>query len=238
MSCCRTLGLKRLLGAGLATLALTAWLPAFAQSDVDPLESVNRAVFSFNESLDQAIIKPAARAYVAHVPDLVRLSLHNFIYNLVDPLSGVNNLLQGKPVKAASDFGRFLLNTFLTFGIGDIATDLGLERSNEDFGQTLGVWGVGSGPYLVLPVLGPSSVRDGLGRVLDIRSDLSREIKSGSEFAVFTAARIIDFRAGLLPMDRMIEGAALDRYSFIRNSYLQRRQSLINDGAPTQPSKE
>lgn len=226
-----------LIVAWLIVLGLVAVRPALAAPAADPFEPFNRAVFSFNESLDKAVIKPVARAYTDTMPELFRLLLGNFFSNLSDPWVGVNNLLQGKPLDAMSDFGRFALNTFLCFGLGDIASELGLRRHNEDLGQTLGVWGMSSGPYLVLPLLGPSSLRDAGGRLVDIAVDPSRRIADGGEFAVFTAVRIVDLRASLLPMDRLAEGAMLDRYSFFRNAYLQRRQHLVYDGNPPEPSE-
>lgn len=211
--------------------------PAIAQNDTDPFEPLNRSIYGFNDALDQALIKPAAQTYARYMPELFQVSLRNFFSNLTEPWTGVNSLLQGKPRQAVSDFGRFFLNFALTFGLNDIASELGLARSNEDFGQTLGVWGVEAGPYLVLPILGPSSVRDGIGRITDILTDPSRKIKGDGDFYALTAARIVDLRVSLLPADRMLDSIALDRYTFIRNAYLQRRQSLVNDGN-TPPPKE
>lgn len=232
------LGARRLMGCA-AALLLALALPVQAQSDspVDPLESMNRAVFGFNEALDRAVLKPLAQVYVDVVPETPRRLFRNFVSNLLEPWNAVNNLLQGKPAAAASDVARFAFNTLTTLGLDDPATELGLARSNEDLGQTLGVWGVGAGPYLVLPFLGPSSVRDGIGRIGDIGFDPSRRISDGQEFAVFTAMRFVDNRATLLPMERLIEGAALDRYSFIRNAYLQRRQNQVYDGNPPEPKE-
>lgn len=232
------LGARRLMGFA-AALLLALALPVQAQSDspVDPLESMNRAVFGFNEALDRAVLKPLAQVYVDVVPETPRRLFRNFVSNLLEPWNAVNNLLQGKPAAAASDLARFAFNTLTTLGLDDPATELGLARSNEDLGQTLGVWGVGAGPYLVLPFLGPSSVRDGIGRIGDIGFDPSRRISDGQEFAVFTAMRFVDNRATLLPMERLIEGAALDRYSFIRNAYLQRRQNQVYDGNPPEPKE-
>lgn len=232
------LGARRLMGFA-AALLLALALPVQAQSDspVDPLESMNRAVFGFNEALDRAVLKPLAQVYVDVVPETPRRLFRNFVSNLLEPWNAVNNLLQGKPAAAASDVARFVFNTLTTLGLDDPATELGLARSNEDLGQTLGVWGVGAGPYLVLPFLGPSSVRDGIGRIGDIGLDPSRRISDGQEFAVFTAMRFVDNRATLLPMERLIESAALDRYSFIRNAYLQRRQNQVYDGNPPEPKE-
>lgn len=225
---------------GLAALLLiTAALPvhAQAQSATDPFESFNRAVFEFNDGLDRAVIKPVAQFYADVVPETPRLLFRNFVSNLLEPWNALNNLLQGKPAAAASDVVRFAMNTLITLGFGDPAAEAGLSRSNEDLGQTLGVWGFGPGPYLVLPLLGPSSVRDGLGRVGDIGFDPSRRIADNDAFAAVTALRILDLRASLLPAERLMEGAALDRYAFIRNAYLQRRLNLVYDGNPPE-SKE
>lgn len=218
-------------------LGLVAPVQAQSESSVDPFESFNRAVFQFNDTIDRAVLKPVAQFYADVVPETPRLLFRNFVSNLLEPWNAVNNLLQGKPLAAASDVGRFLMNTLITLGLGDPASEAGLERSNEDLGQTLGVWGFGPGPYLVLPILGPSSVRDGVGRVADIGFDPSRRIADNEEFAVFTVARLVEQRATLLPMERMVEGAALDRYSFIRNAYLQRRLNLVYDGNPPEPKE-
>ena len=218
-------------------LGLVAPVQAQSESSADPFESFNRAVFQFNDTIDRAVLKPVAQFYADVVPETPRLLFRNFVSNLLEPWNAVNNLLQGKPVAAASDVGRFLMNTLITLGLGDPASEAGLERSNEDLGQTLGVWGFGPGPYLVLPILGPSSIRDGVGRVADIGFDPSRRIADNDEFAIFTVARLVEQRATLLPMERMVEGAALDRYSFIRNAYLQRRLNLVYDGNPPEPKE-
>lgn len=229
---------RRLAGVA-AALMLALCFPVQAQSDspTDPLESLNRTVFEFNEVLDRVLLKPVAQVYVDVVPETPRRLFRNFVSNLLEPWNAVNNLLQAKPSAAVSDLARFAFNTLTTLGLDDPATELGLVRSNEDLGQTLGVWGFGPGPYLVLPFLGPSSVRDGIGRIGDIGMDPSRKISDGQEFAVFTAMRFVEQRATLLPMERLIEGAALDRYAFIRNAYLQRRQNLVYDGNPPEPKE-
>lgn len=229
---------RRLTGFAAALLFAFA-LPVQAQTEspVDPLEPMNRAVFGFNEALDRAVLKPLAQVYVDVVPETPRRLFRNFVSNLLEPWSAVNNLLQGKPVAAASDLARFAFNTLTSLGLDDPAAELGLARSNEDLGQTLGVWGVGAGPYLVLPILGPSSLRDGIGRIGDIGFDPSRRISDGREFAALTAVRLVEQRATLLPMERLIEGAALDRYSFIRNAYLQRRLNQVYDGNPPEPKE-
>jgi phospholipid-binding lipoprotein MlaA len=215
-------------GSGCATLP-----PNAGQDPRDPWEKVNRNVFAFNEGLDAAVLKPVAELY-AKLPDGLRECFSNAFSNLRGPSTAINNALQGKPEESVSDVGRFLVNT--TFGLAgcfDPATDLGLARHREDFGQTLGVWGFGPGPFVMLPVLGPSSVRDAVG-ILAVEPflDLNFYIDyPGVEYSIL-ALRIVNERAELLPADRLISEAALDKYSFIRDGYLQRRRSLVYDGNP------
>jgi phospholipid-binding lipoprotein MlaA len=220
--------LAALLVTGCATLP-----PNAGQDPRDPWEGFNRNVFAFNEGFDAAILKPVAEVW-AKLPDGVRECFSNAFFNLRGPSTAINNALQGKPEEAVSDVGRFLVNT--TFGLAgcfDPASDLGLEKHREDFGQTLGVWGVGPGPYLVLPLLGPSSVRDATGILLvEPLLDLNFYIDYPAvEYSILTL-RIVNERADLLPADRLINEAALDKYSFIRDGYLQRRRSLVYDGNP------
>ena len=202
---------------------------------IDPFESVNRAVFTFNENADEYVIKPVAEAYQFVLPDFVRTGVTNFFSNIGDVFVAVNNLLQGKPGNAANDIGRFLVNSTIgILGLFDVATEAGLEKNKEDFGQTLGVWGVPSGPYVVLPLFGPSSVRDTAGLALDIKTDfilnsnqLNHDQKVGS-----TALRVVNQRANLLDASQLLEDAAFDKYSFLRDSYLQRRRNQVYDGNP------
>jgi phospholipid-binding lipoprotein MlaA len=200
----------------------------------DPLEPVNRAVYSFNDGFDRAIAKPVAQGYKAIIPELVRTGIGNFFSNLEDLWIAANNLLQGKVATAADDFGRFFLNsTFGFFGVFDIASDVGLEKHNEDFGQTLAYWGVGSGPYIVLPFLGPSTVRDALGRfIVDSQADFVIQTDNVPTRNSLFALRVVDTRADLLDASRVLEEAALDKYNFVRDAFLQRRRSLIFDGNP------
>ena len=202
---------------------------------IDPFESVNRAVFTFNENADEYVIKPVAEAYQFVLPDFVRTGVTNFFSNIGDVFVAVNNLLQGKPGNAANDIGRFLVNSTIgILGLFDVATEAGLEKNKEDFGQTLGVWGVPSGPYVVLPLFGPSSVRDTAGLALDIKTDfilnsnqLNHDQKVGS-----TVLRVVNQRANLLEASQLLEDAAFDKYSFLRDSYLQRRRNQVYDGNP------
>ena len=198
----------------------------------DPLEPLNRQVFAFNDTVDTYALQPVARGYVKIVPTFVRTGVGNVFSNLDDALIGVNNLLQGKPVRALGDLGRLVLNSSIgLFGVFDVATPFGLEKHDEDFGQTLGTWGIGSGPYLVLPFLGPSSLRDtsNLGALfLDPTSSISRIPVRNS----VKGLKLIDARAQLLEAGQILDEAALDKYVFMRDFYLQRRQSQVYDGNP------
>ena len=201
------------------------------RSKRDPLENFNRAVFGVNEALDQSVFRPLAKGYEWAVPELGRWMIGNVFDNLADLWTAANQLLQGKPALAANDLGRFAINTVFGFGgVTDMAADFGLRKHREDFGQTLGVWGFGTGPYLVLPVLGPSSFRDGIGLVLDMQANPLREIDSSGRRNNATLLRAIDARASLLKATDVIEGVALDKYLFVRDAYLQRRRSLVYDG--------
>ena len=197
----------------------------------DPLESYNRAVFKFNDTVDNVALKPAATAYKQVLPQFVQTGVNNFFGNLGDVWSAANNLMQGKGEAGMSDFTRFTLNT--TFGLGgllDIASEAGLQKHNEDFGQTLGYWGMPSGPYFVLPLLGPSTVRDAAATPLDMAADPWTYVDPTATRSWGTAVRIVDKRAQLLDASNLVEGAALDRYVFIRDGYLQRRESQVFDG--------
>ena len=199
----------------------------------DPWEPFNRVMFKFNEGLDKALIKPVAQGYSIALPKPIRTAITNFFSNAADFFSGVNNLLQGKVNHAASDAGRVLANTTLgLLGFIDVATKMGLEKHNEDFGQTLGKWGINPGPYLVLPLLGPTTVRDAFGLYVDLRLDPLLNIHDVSTRNVVTAIRIENARANLLDATKVIEEAALDRYVFVRDAYFQRRRNLVYDGAP------
>ncbi len=199
----------------------------------DPIEGFNRAMFAFNEGLDTVLIKPVAQGYDAVLPTPVRTGVTNFFGNIADLFIGVNNLLQGKPDQAASDLGRVLINSTVgILGIFDVATGAGLEKHEEDFGQTFGRWGVGDGAYVVIPVFGPRTVRDTAGLVLDVAADPVGNVDHVPTRNSLLALRLIDNRADLLPADKVIEEAALDKYTYIRDGYLQRRRNLIHDGNP------
>jgi len=198
----------------------------------DPLEPLNRKIFAFNDAVDTYAIQPVARGYVAITPVQVRTGIGNVFSNLEDAWIGVNDLLQGKATDALSDVGRLLLNsTAGLLGVFDVATDVGLEKHDEDLGQTLGVWGVGPGPYLVLPLLGPSSVRDTSNLVSSFIDPINLVERIPVRNSI-KALKIIDARAQLLNAGQALDEAALDKYLFMRDFYLKRRQSQIYDGNP------
>lgn len=197
----------------------------------DPYESYNRAMFKFNDAVDEAALKPAATVYKQVLPTFVQTGVNNFFGNLSDVWSAANNLMQGKGEQGMSDVTRVAVNT--TLGLGgllDIASEAGLRKHNEDFGQTMGYWGMPSGPYLILPLLGPSTVRDTAGLPLDIAADPWRRKNPDAVRNAGTVLRVIDQRATLLDASTLLEEAALDRYVFIRDGFLQRRQGQVFDG--------
>lgn len=227
--------------AALAVAALLAGGCATAQDPRDPLEPINRSIFEFNETVDRHVLKPVAQAYVDTVPQTARTGVSNFFGNLYDFWNAVNNLLQGKVTTALSDVGRIALNTTVgLLGVVDVASRVGLEKSNEDIGQTLGWWGIGSGPYIMIPFLGPSSVRDGVGVITEIVYDpLTRwtDDEPGWRWSLW-GLRLVNFRATLLGSERILDVAATDRYAFVRDAYFQRRRNLIWDGRPPRDPDE
>ena len=197
----------------------------------DPYEKFNRSMFNFNDAVDRNALKPAATAYKAVLPSFVQTGVNNFFSNLSDLWSSANNVMQGKGERGLSDFTRVLINS--TFGLGgvlDLASDAGLAKHNEDFGQTLGYWGVPSGPYIMLPILGPSTLRDTAGLPVDIAADPWGYGISSRARNIGTVVRVVDQRAVLLDATNLLEEAALDRYEFIRDGYLQQRKSRVFDG--------
>jgi phospholipid-binding lipoprotein MlaA len=198
---------------------------------LDPLEPWNRDIAQFNESLDLVVLKPTATLYREKVPALVRTGVSNFFGNLGDLWSAVNSALQLKGSNAADNFTRFMVNSSIgMFGVLDVASDLNVDRHREDFGQTLGRWGVPPGPYLVLPLLGPSTLRDTLALPVDWKGDPVTHLNSDSQKASLLGLRIVDVRSNLLRASDVLEGAALDKYSFTRDAYLQRRRAEIDEG--------
>ncbi len=199
----------------------------------DPLEPLNRGIYGFNDAIDKAVIKPVATGYKEAMPSPVRTAVGNFFSNLDDVLVVFNDLLQFKLDQAASDFSRLTWNT--TAGVGgliDIGTSFDLPKHNEDFGQTLGHWGVASGPYLVLPFFGPSTFRDAVGRVVDSHYDPLWRHKPVDERNAAIAADTVDARSRLLDSQKVMDEAALDPYTFLRDAYLQHRRALVYDGKP------
>jgi phospholipid-binding lipoprotein MlaA len=200
----------------------------------DPYEKFNRQVFAFNDAVDRVALKPAATAYKQVLPTFVQTGVSNFFGNLSDLWSAVNNLLQGKGQDGMSDFMRFSVNSTLGMGgVLDIGSEAGLHKHNEDLGQTLGAWGVQSGPYLMLPLLGPSTVRDTVAIPVDIYADPWAYVYPVTVRNVGIAVRAVDQRAAVLDASNLMEEAALDRYEFIRDGFLQRRQSRITDNGET-----
>jgi phospholipid-binding lipoprotein MlaA len=224
-----TLWLARL-GAAAGLVLLTACASGPHANPADPLEPYNRAMTEVNEAIDGAVLKPVALVYRDITPDPLRTGVNNFFSNLGDVWSFINATLQLRPREAAENFMRFNVNT--VFGLGgifDVASDMGLERTRLDFGQTLGRWGVPSGPYLVLPIFGPSTIRDAAAFGIESRGDLVQGISDIPTRNSLYLLRAVEARANLLRASSMLEGAALDRYSFLRDFYLQRRQSQIED---------
>ncbi len=207
------------------------------RNEIDPFEPYNRTVFTFNDTADRFVIKPVATVYNTVTPEIFRFFIGNFFNNLGEIGNGVNNLLQGKFKQASIDGARLLINTTLGFGgIADVATDLGLERSYEDLGQTLGFWGVPAGPYLVVPFLGPSSARDLAGTFISQPLQPLNRYRPKSDRALIMITGAVDTRAYLLSAGDLVDGAALDRYTFVRNAYFQRRLNLVYDGNPPLPN--
>lgn len=200
----------------------------------DPWEGFNRGVYRFNETFDEYIAQPVARGYVAVLHQEIRTRVSNFFSNIQDLLIGANNFLQGKFEDGVNDWARFAFNSTIgLFGIHDVASDFpGLEKHNEDFGQTLGRWGAGPGPYLILPFLGSSTVRDAAGTVVDWAVQPVGEVRPIELRNTLYGLYFVDTRAQLLEASRILEEAALDKYTFQRDAYLQRRRSLIYDGRP------
>ena len=200
----------------------------------DPLQGLNRVTQSFNDTVDDALLKPLAESWVEIAPAPTRRGVGNFFGNLGDGWSAVNHLLQGKPESALNMTLRMAVNTsFGLLGVLDVASEAGLERESEDLGQTLGVWGVPPGPYLVLPLLGPSTFRDATGTVVDLAYDTSPKYTDNDDLARGGfMINVVNIRANLLGATRLLDDIALDRYSFLRDAYLARRLNQVYDGNP------
>ena len=226
----------RPLGAAVVVAVLSACATGPNANPRDPLEPMNREIHRINEDLDTGIIKPVAQLYADYMPSPVRTAVGNVFSNFSDMYSAVNNLLQAKPGRAAEDTMRVAINS--VFGLGgliDIATPAGLPKYKEDFGQTLGYWGLPSGPYVVLPLLGPSSVRDTAGMLVDLQLEPIAYLDSAALQYSLAGLFVVDKRSRLLGATSLLGAAALDKYSFLRDSYLQRREYLVYDGNPPLP---
>ena len=224
----------------LASLALAGCATVQTTSKDDPFEPWNRAMYDVHQVVDGHFIKPIAQAYVDTTPKPVQHGIHNFFQNLDDVVSVINDFLQWKLDKAGNDMGRVMINSF--FGLGgiiDIASDAGIERGDEDFGQTFGVWGIPQGPYLFIPVLGPTTVRDGTGLIVRAyASPLSYVIVDVPTRNILYGIGFLDYRAQALDAEKLVDQASIDKYTFIRRAYLQRRAYLVRDGRPAPPDEE
>ena len=235
---CADTGLRRWRGARASAVLLVAWSLAACASGPnanpqDPLEPFNRGVFKFNDAIDRAVFKPVATTYRDVTPVRVRQGIGNFFDNLQDLWSFVNNALQFKGGPAFDSLRRFGVNTFFGWvGVIDVASGMDIEKHSKDFGHTLGYWGIGNGPYLVLPLLGPSTLRDTAALPVDWMGDIVASVNHVPTRNMATVLRGVDARSSLLKATSMLEEAALDRYSFVRDAYLARRRSVIFEGNP------
>lgn len=217
----------------IAVAALTSGCASTSQNPDDPFEPYNRAMFGFNEAVDKVAIKPLAEGYDAVTPLPVRSGVGNFFGNVGDIWIAINSLLQGKLGDAANDAGRVVINTTVgILGVFDVATELGLEKHDEDFGQTLGVWGVGEGAYFVVPFFGPRTLRDTVVLPIDLAGDDVWAIKDVATRNILTGVRLIHGRAALLGVDKTLEEGTLDKYAYARDFYLQQRRYKVFDGRP------
>ncbi len=227
--------------ARVLTLAATALLAgcAAAPSKVDPLEPMNRALYAVHDVVDTNVVKPVAQGYVDVIPYFIRKGISNVFNNIEDAFSALNGTLQGKFDKAGNDMGRVMVNSlFGVVGLIDVASDIGIERGDEDFGQTFAYWGIPAGPYLFIPLFGPTTVRDGTGVIIRIAAGPVGFIPDVPLRNSLYAVGFIDQRSQLLGVGELVDTAALDRYTFIRNAYFQRRRYLIYDGKPPPEPEE
>jgi phospholipid-binding lipoprotein MlaA len=214
-----------------AGLAGCASAPQQTAHPRDPIEGFNRGVYAFNKGVDKVILTPVAKGYNV-LPAVLRTGIGNFFSNIGDVMIGVNNLLQGKGAAGVSDFMRFAFNsTFGLLGFVDVATPAGLEKHNEDFGQTFGKWGVGSGAYVVVPFFGPRTVRDTVGLVGDLLTDPIFYVDPSSARAQLGGGRLVSRRAEFLDAQDIVDAAGRDEYSVVRDFYLNRRDALVNDSS-------
>ncbi len=228
---CRLVALM-LLVAALAGGCATSDTPG------DPFEGFNRAMFGFNEGIDNAVLRPVATGYKAVVPEPARDCVGNVFSNINDIFVSVNSLLQGNVGDAVSDVCRVVINSTVgLLGCIDVASKIGLEKHNRDFGQTFGKWGFASGPYLVLPIIGPSSIRDGVATLIYTNLDPVWANHIPTRNVAYTL-RAVNRRAELLEATNVLEEAALDKYSFVRDAYVQRRRGMVEDDANGAPSSK
>lgn len=220
----------------ITALVLSGCASNRAGNPADPLEPMNRSIYKFNDVVDKAIVKPVARGYKAVMPNVGRIMVSNFFSNLDDVVVTANDLLQFKLVQGFSDGMRFVVNSTLgVFGLIDVASTGVLKKHDEDFGQTLGKWGVGNGPYLVLPILGPSTLRDSVGLYIDGYPSPIYQLKDMRTRNQAYMARGINRRAQLLDQEKILDEAMIDPYQFMRDAYLLHRKSQVYDGNPPRP---
>ena len=224
--------LSLLLGVGMLLL-LQACATVKSADARDPWEPMNRSIYQFNDAIDTAALKPAAQLYVKVLPSMVRTGVGNFMGNLGDVWSMANSALQLKGQATVETFMRINVNTFMGLGgILDVASEMGIEKRREDFGQTLGYWGVQPGPYVVMPLFGPSTLRDALAFPVDMQGNVTNSLADEATRNALLVTRLVDMRAGLLKAVDAIKASSLDPYSFVRDAYLQKRLNDIHDGNP------
>jgi phospholipid-binding lipoprotein MlaA len=220
-------------GALVATLMLSGCASLTSQEVNDPLEPINRLTYQFNDKADQYVLEPVAKGYKYIAPEVVNQGITNFFSNLDDVVVFVNDILQLKFNQALSDGGRVVVNTTVgLLGFVDMATDMGMPKHNEDFGQTLGAYGVGAGPYIVLPILGPSTLRDTVGLYADAFVDPICQLDDSDAMWATIALKGVDIRAGLISTKKIVDEASLDPYEFMRSGYFQHREYVVYDGNP------
>jgi phospholipid-binding lipoprotein MlaA len=221
---------SRLVPLAVLALAVTGCASVPGEPDPrDPLQGMNRSVYRFNDAVDRAVFKPVAQTYRAALPDPVRSCVSNFFGNIGDVWSSANLFLQGRVPDGINGFGRVLMNTTVGgLGCFDAAATVGVPRQRTDFGVTLGSWGLGSGPYLVLPFFGPSTVRDGAGLIVDVQGNFISDLDNVRLRNTLWGVDVVDTRASLLDAGDAVDDLALDPYSFVRDAYLQRRQGQVN----------
>ncbi len=201
------------------------------ESVKDPLQPLNRKIFLFNTKVDQYLLLPVARRYKEYVPAPLKVGVSNFFSNLGEPWNAVNHLLQGHPKSSYRSLGRFTLNTFTSLGLADPAgTSFGINKEDQDFGLTLGKWGLKSGPFLMLPALGPSTLRDGTGRIADVYGRPQHYMDQNSAYWISNGLNVVNTRAGFIGVENLVQG---DQYALLRDLYLQRRQYLVSGDDPS-----